>query len=144
MTRVGSARSATRWATAAFCVCWLTEALETALLLWMLGGAFDLRVALAVETGASLVRSIGNVAPAGLGMQEAGYATLLTATGTGVDSAAAFVLLKRCKELLWIGAGYGLLVLQRPAERCRRDRARMATAMTLSNAVSTSSTSTVP
>jgi hypothetical protein len=113
LARVGGDRRATWLASLAFLGCWLAEAFETALVLWLVGGPFDLPLALAVETGVSLVRSVANVAPAGLGMQEAGYATLLTATGTGVDTAAAFVLLKRCKELLWIATGYGLLAAMR-------------------------------
>jgi uncharacterized membrane protein YbhN (UPF0104 family) len=64
---------------------------------------------MALEVGLTLVRSMGNVAPAGLGIQEAGYATLLTATGLSVETTAAFVLLKRGKELVWIAIGYGLL-----------------------------------
>jgi hypothetical protein len=145
--QVGAARGATWSATLAFLGCWLAEALDTALILWLVGGPFDLGLALAVETGVSLLRSVGNVAPAGLGVQEAGYAGLLTATGVGVDAVAAFVLLKRCKELFWIATGYALLAAlrrQRPVERCLRDRARIATAMTFSSAVSASSTSTVP
>jgi uncharacterized membrane protein YbhN (UPF0104 family) len=147
LTRVGRARAATWSATLAFLCCWLAEATETALILWLVGGRFDLPLALAIETAVSLLRSIANVAPAGLGVQEAGYAGLLTATGVGVDAAAAFVVLKRCKEVVWIAIGYALLAglrRQRPAERCLRDRARIATAMTFSSAVSTRRTSTVP
>jgi uncharacterized membrane protein YbhN (UPF0104 family) len=147
LARVGAARRATWSATLAFLCCWFAEAIETAVVLWLVGGRFDLPLAFAVETGVSLLRSVANVAPAGLGVQEAGYAGLLTAAGVGVDVAAAFVVLKRCKELFWIAVGYGLLAGlrgQRPAERCLRDRARIATAMTFRSAVSTSRTSTVP
>lgn len=113
LSRVGAARAATRLASLAFLGCWLAEAVETAMILWLIGGSFDLRLALAVEIGVSIIRSLGNVAPAGLGIQEAGYATLLTATGVNVDAAAAFVLLKRCKELVWIATGYALLASMR-------------------------------
>jgi uncharacterized membrane protein YbhN (UPF0104 family) len=74
---------------------------------------------MAIETGVSLLRSIANIAPAGLGVQEAGYATLLTGAGVGVDTAAAFVLLKRCKELFWIAGGYALLAGMRRSEASR-------------------------
>jgi glycosyltransferase 2 family protein len=147
LERVGSARGVAGPATLAFLCCWVAEAVDTAVVLWLVTGRFDLPLAFAVETGVSILRSIANVAPAGIGVQEAGYAGLLIATGVGADAAAAFVVLKRCKELFWIVAGYGMLAGlrgQRPAERRLRDRERTATAMRFSSAVSTSSTSTVP
>lgn len=122
LTRVGADRAATNTASLAFLGCWLAEALDTAVILWIVTGRFDVAVAFAVETGVSLLRSIGNVAPAGLGVQEVGYGGLLTAMGVGVDGAAAFVLLKRCKELVWILLGYVLLA-------GLREGARSSTAM---------------
>jgi hypothetical protein len=119
MSKVGSARRETLLATLCFLGCWLAEAVETALLLWLVGGPFNLPLAMAIETGVSLLRSIANIAPAGLGVQEAGYATLLTGAGVGVDTAAAFVLLKRCKELFWIAGGYALLAGMRRSEASR-------------------------
>jgi uncharacterized membrane protein YbhN (UPF0104 family) len=119
MSKVGAARRETLVATACFLGCWLAEALETALLLWLVGGPFDLPLAMAIETAVSLLRSVANIAPAGLGVQEAGYATLLTGTGVAVDTAAAFVLLKRCKELFWIAGGYALLAGMRRPEAGR-------------------------
>jgi len=109
LARLGSARSAVALATGSFFGCWILESLETALLLWLVGAPFDMTLAMAVEVGLTLVRSVGNVAPAGLGIQDAGYATLLTAAGVHVETAAAFVLLKRGKDLVWIAIGYGLL-----------------------------------
>ena len=147
LARVGAAHGATGSATVAFLCCWVAEAVDTAFIAWLVTGRFDLPLAFAVETGVSLIRSVANVAPAGLGVQEAGYAGLLTATGVGVDAAAAFVVLKRCKEAFWIALGYALLAGlrgQRPAALALRDRTRIATAITLSSAVSARSTSTVP
>jgi len=109
LARLGAARPATWLATASFFGCWLCESIETALILWLIGAPLDLALAMAVEVGLTLARSVGNFAPAGIGIQEAGYATLLTATGLGVETAAAFVLLKRAKEIVWIAIGYGLL-----------------------------------
>jgi uncharacterized membrane protein YbhN (UPF0104 family) len=113
LARVGAARSANWRVTAAFFACWILESLETTLILWLVGGPLDLSLALGVEGAISLARSLGNLAPAGFGVQEAGYATLLTGAGMAVDSAAAFVLLKRCKEIVWIAAGYALLAALR-------------------------------
>ena len=62
------------------------------------------------------MRSVGNFAPAGLGVQDAGYAVILQAMGLPGPTTAAFVLLKRGKELVWIAVGYALLMaLRRPA-----------------------------
>jgi len=76
LARIGSAPAATRLATAAYCAGWLVEAFETLLILRLVGGPLDPGLALAAEVGVSLVRSVGNVAPAGLGLQDAGYAVL--------------------------------------------------------------------
>ncbi len=119
MARVGSARSVTWLATASFLACWLLEALETAVILALVGGPLDIALALAVEVGLSLLRSAGNVAPAGLGVQDAGYATLLPAMGVPVETTAAFVLLKRGKEIVWIAVGYALLAAMRRGEVAR-------------------------
>jgi hypothetical protein len=124
LARVGAAGAATWLATATYFACWLIEAFETALILRLVGGPLDLGLAMAVEVGVSLVRSIGNVAPAGLGVQDAGYAVLFEALGVPAPTTAAFVLLKRGKEVVWIAAGYALLAtMRRPASG---DSARVA------------------
>jgi hypothetical protein len=113
MARVGAARAATRLATVSYFTGWLVEALETALILRLVGGPLNLGLAIAVEVAVSLVRSVGNVAPAGLGVQDAGYALLFEALGLPAPTTAAFVLLKRAKELVWIAVGYALLAAMR-------------------------------
>jgi hypothetical protein len=115
VARVGSARAATWRAAAAFFGGWLVESLETAIVIRLVGGPLDLGMAMAVEVGITMVRSIGNIAPAGLGVQDAGYAVLLEAMGLPSHTTAAFVLLKRAKELAWIAVGYGLLAMMRRA-----------------------------
>lgn len=109
LARIGAARAATWIATAAFFGCWLTEAMDTAIVLRLVGGPSEFALALGAEVGISLLRSVGNVAPAGLGVQDAGYAALLPAMGMTPERAAAFVLVKRGKECLWILVGYGLI-----------------------------------
>ena len=116
LARIGEARSAVWIATAAFVGCWLLESLDTLVILRLLGSPFDLGFAMAAEVGVSLLRSAGNIAPAGLGVQDAGYATLFPAMGMSPESAAAFVVVKRAKELVWIAVGYALLGLLRYRE----------------------------
>jgi len=115
MVQIGSARGVVWSATAGYFVCWLLEWLDTALILRLLGAPPGLAVAMAAEVGISLVRAIGNVAPAGLGVQDAGYATLFPAMGVRPEVAAAFVVVKRAKEAVWIAIGYALLAMQRRA-----------------------------
>jgi glycosyltransferase 2 family protein len=112
---IGRAVPSTWIAALAFLGAWLFESLDTAVVIKLVGGPPTFAFALASEVGISVLRSLGNVAPAGLGVQDAGYATLLPAMGMSPDVAAAFILVKRAKELVWIGVGYGLLaVLRRP------------------------------
>ncbi|MGO9839450.1 MAG: lysylphosphatidylglycerol synthase domain-containing protein [Polyangiaceae bacterium] len=119
LARLHAARSFTWLAAGSFFTCWIFESLETAVVLWLVGAPFHVSLAMAVEVGLTLGRSIGNVAPAGLGIQDAGYATLLTAAGISPETAAAFVLLKRAKDVVWIAIGYGLLAGMGRAEGAR-------------------------
>jgi uncharacterized membrane protein YbhN (UPF0104 family) len=109
LARIAGARHAVWIASAAFAGCWLLESLDTLVILRLLGTPADLAFAMAAEVGVSLLRSAGNIAPAGLGVQDAGYATLFPAMGMTAESAVAFVLVKRAKELVWIVAGFALL-----------------------------------
>lgn len=115
LARIGRAGASTWVAAAAFLGAWLFESVDTAVVIRLVGGPPGLAFALASEVGISMLRSLGNLAPAGLGVQDVGYATLLPAMGMSPDVAAAFVLVKRAKELVWIGVGYALLAaLRRP------------------------------
>ena len=66
-----------------------------------------------------LARNVLVVLPGGLGAQELGYATLLTGVGGDLGVCAAFALLKRARELLWVLAGFALLARDRAAVRGR-------------------------
>lgn len=113
VARLRASERATWIATAAFLVGWCFEALESALLLRLVGADVPLRAVFAVEGGLSLVRSIAILAPSGLGVIDLGYATVLPAFGAEAGVTAAFLLLKRAKELAWIAAGYAVLGVMR-------------------------------
>lgn len=87
---------------------WLVETGETWLLLRLVGVELSFRHALVMEAMVVLIRSVAFFVPAGLGVQDAGYLAFLRAFAVpGADAAAgAFILLKRGKELAWIGLGY--------------------------------------
>lgn len=111
--RLRTTPGATSRATLAFLVTWTFEALESALLLRLVGVHIELGAVFAIEAGLSLVRSAVVLAPSGLGVVDLGYATVLPMLGADAGGAPAFVLLKRAKEIFWVLAGYALLAAWR-------------------------------
>jgi len=107
--RLRSKRGATTAATLSALACWCFEALETALLLRLVGASVALPSVFAIEAGLSLVRSLVVIAPSGLGVVDLGYAAVLPALGADSGAAAAFVVLKRAKEVAWVAVGYAIL-----------------------------------
>lgn len=91
---------------------WATEAVETVLVLRLLGVPLDFVSGFASEVAGSLIRSFAFMLPAGVGAQDAGYVTMFDAlSGTHLATlGAAFVLVKRSKELFFIVVGYVLLL----------------------------------
>lgn len=95
---------------------WFAEAAESWVLLRLLGVELSFSAVLAFEPVVSFARSAAFFVPAGLGVQDAGYMALLRGAGIpdATNHAAAFVLLKRFKELFWIAIGWILLLATRP------------------------------
>ena len=100
---------------------WFAEAGETWVLLRLLGVDLSFAAVLAFEPVVSFARSAAFFIPAGLGVQDAGYMAFLQHAGIAdaVNRAAAFVLLKRFKELVWIAVGWILLLATRARTRER-------------------------
>lgn len=96
---------------ACFLAAWLVEAIETYLILRALGVEASFLTLASVEIVLCIVRNLAFMLPAGLGVQDLGYVALLAALGVpdAASVGAAFVLVKRGKELFWILAGYLLL-----------------------------------
>jgi uncharacterized membrane protein YbhN (UPF0104 family) len=94
-------------------VAWSIESVETWLLLHLVGVPMPLTTAFAFEASVSLLRSLAAFSPGGLGFQDAGYVAALVALGVpdAATAGAAFIVLKRAKELVWALAGYGSLAL---------------------------------
>ena len=107
-------------ACALFVLSWSLETVETWVLLRLLGVQLPLGTVFAFEASVSLLRSVGCFAPGGLGVQDMGYVAAFGAVGVpdAVTIAAAFVVMKRAKELIWAVIGYAtLLVPGASAER---------------------------
>jgi glycosyltransferase 2 family protein len=103
---------------AAFLVAWFAEFVETVIAMRLVGVTLGFTEILALEVLVSLLRSFAFVLPSGIGVQDAGYVTLLGAFGVADPgtTGVAFLVVKRAKEVFWIAIGYGLLALPyRPA-----------------------------
>lgn len=129
IARLAGSSGAVHGATALFLGAWLMESAETFLLLRLLGIPVGFVAVLAAEAGLSLVRSAALFAPAGLGVQDLGYMAFLRALGIpdAEAAAAAFVLVKRGKELVWIAVGYALFFFLRSSDRSSSGLAVQAT-----------------
>ncbi len=114
-------RNASRWATPFFLLAWLTESVESFLILRVLGASPTFLAVLSFEAGLSLLRNLAFFAPMGLGVQDLGYLRCFSSFGIphAEATATAFVLLKRAKELVWIAIGSILLFASgvRPEKR---------------------------
>ena len=99
-----------------FLVAWACLGFETWLILALLKSRVSFAMSVSIEGAVSLVRMGFFFLPAGLGAQEMGYYELLKVAGVANPeaTAAAFLVVKRAKELFWIALGY-LVLLSLPA-----------------------------
>jgi uncharacterized protein (TIRG00374 family) len=107
--RIGGRRRRLAAATALLLAAWVVETGETYVLLRQVGVDLPIASVLAMEASVVFVRNAAFFLPAGLGVQDAGYLAFLAAYGAPAAPAAAFAIVKRCKELVWVVVGYALL-----------------------------------
>jgi uncharacterized membrane protein YbhN (UPF0104 family) len=90
---------------------WLCESVESYLILKLLGVELGFFAVASIEAMLSFAKNVAFVVPAGIGVQDVGYVSCLTALGVhdALNLGAAFSVLKRGKELLWATLGYILL-----------------------------------
>ena len=93
---------------------WLTEAFETFLIIAVLGITVLPYQVMIFEPIVSLTRSLAFFIPGGLGVMESGYVSAFGSAGLAnvVTAGAAFIIIKRSKELFWIVIGLILLWFQ--------------------------------
>lgn len=89
---------------------WVVGSLEVYVALWMLGSPVDFLSAFAIEALSGVAKLAAVVVPGSLGVQEGGQVVIFLAFGLTVPMAVSFSLLRRGRELLWIGLGLGVLV----------------------------------
>jgi len=90
---------------------WLFIALETYLILKILGAEPTFTQAIALESVASILRIVFFFLPGGLGASEVGFVALMVAFGfpQATTVAAAYIGIKRIKEAGWILLGFVVL-----------------------------------
>src|SRR6185369_11776706 len=94
---------------------WLARVCEPFVILRLAGAPLSFVDVLAAEALVGVARSAMVVIPAGLGVQELGWAMFLRAAGAPDPAAltAALALLRRVREAFWAAAGY-VLLMKRP------------------------------
>ena len=96
---------------------WLMGALETWLFLRVLQIPASLTTALVIETLGSAVRFATFFVPGSLGALEGANTAAFAALGLGAPAGLAFSLLRRLRQVVWIGMGVVVLLLARARMR---------------------------
>ena len=91
-----------------FLLSWFVLAGETWLILSLLGADVTIVQAVIIESLAGVIKILFFFIPSALGVQEIGFITLIGGLGIpdALPLAAAFILLRRGKELAWALAGF--------------------------------------
>ncbi len=91
-----------------YIVAWFMLALESYIILQLLGMQISFFQVLAIDASLTILRSLFFFIPSGLGVQDLGYLAFFQALGLADAQigGAAFVLLRRFKEVLWYAVGY--------------------------------------
>jgi len=96
-----------------YVLAWFMLTAESYIILHLLGVEISFYRIFAIDIALAMLRSLFFFIPSGLGVQDLGYLVFFQAIGMHDFSAtgAAFVLLRRFKEVLWYAAGYGVMFL---------------------------------
>ena len=94
-----------------YIVAWIFQGAETYVMLKILGSDITFFQAFSIEAACGFLRSVAFIVPSGLGVVDAGYFLMLNAADVSHPISAAFIILKRLREVLWICLGYAILFL---------------------------------
>lgn len=94
---------------------WCCEALESFVILSLIGVHLRFVDVMSLDAVVGVLRSCAFALPSALGVTDATYVLLLGAYGIAdpLDAGAAFVVLKRAKEVCWVAAGTAILLAMR-------------------------------
>jgi uncharacterized membrane protein YbhN (UPF0104 family) len=84
---------------------WIAEALEVFVILYYLGGPTDVLSTISIGALAVFIKGGTFFIPGSLGAQDGGNLLLLKAFGYSDVTGITFALLRRFRELVWIGIG---------------------------------------
>jgi uncharacterized protein (TIRG00374 family) len=98
----------------AYVAAWMMLALESYLILKLLGVDVTFTQVMAFDTALTMLRVIFFFIPSGLGIQDLGYLAFFLALGIPDHLAygGAFVMLRRLKEVIWYSTGYGVMFME--------------------------------
>ena len=91
--------------TALYFLGWLAEALEVFVIIYYLGGPAELLSAISIGALSVFIKGGTFFIPGSLGAQDGGNLLLLQAFGYSDVTGITFALLRRFRELVWIGIG---------------------------------------
>jgi uncharacterized protein (TIRG00374 family) len=98
--------------TGLFLLGWMAEALEVHVILYYLGGPAMALSAISIGALSVFIKGGTFFIPGSLGAQDAGNLLLLEAFGCSDITGITFALLRRFRELVWIGVGLLCLAMQ--------------------------------
>ncbi len=98
-------------ATGCYLLGWLSEALEVWVMLSLLGQPVTVGASVAIGGLSSLIKGGTFFIPGSLGAQDGGNLLLVTAFGYSEVAGITFALLRRFREIVWIGIGLICLAL---------------------------------
>jgi glycosyltransferase 2 family protein len=110
--------------TGLFFLGWMAEALEVYVILYFLGGPAMALSAISIGALSVFIKSSTFFIPGSLGTQDGGNLLLLKAFGYSDVTGITFALVRRFRELVWIGVGLLCLAIQRghsPAKEIRAE-----------------------
>lgn len=96
---------------------WLLDTTEILLVAHLFGVPLSWPQALAIEAFTSVVKAVNVLIPGALGVQESGIVLLCRLAGAPVDFGLSYALLRRAREVLFVGVGWGWLMWERAAGR---------------------------
>jgi len=96
-----------------YIMAWMMLALESYLILTLLGVQVTFLEVLAFDTALAMLRAVFFFIPSGLGIQDLGYLAFFQALGINdyLAYGGAFVVLRRLKEVIWYAIGYGVMFM---------------------------------
>jgi uncharacterized protein (TIRG00374 family) len=89
---------------------WVVGSLEVYIILWLTGSPVDLVSVFVIEALSGVAKLASVIVPGSLGVQEGGQVLLFAAFGLSMPLAVTFSLLRRGRELFWIGFGLAVLL----------------------------------